>query len=509
MTLPATTDFYEEGLRLSAVSRHVEAIESFERALARQPDDTRVLFALGNTARTLGLVGPAQQFFNRVLALEPGRVEALVNLANLLRAVGNFPAAGALLAPALVRNPESAELWLTLGSVYREMGATDRAITHYREALVRKPDYPAALGNLADILSDQGQTEEALLLYDRVVKREPKNAQARLNRGILHFLCGSLQDGWRDYEARLDIPGKAPRCAHNLPRWKGENLNRTRLLVTAEQGVGDQLMFASIVPELLAAARDSDGSLVLECEPRLVSLFARSFPDATVRPSAMQTIAGTPTAHYEWLSEVGAATAAIELGSLPRILRRGLSEFPSPNAYLMPDDNERRRWKEKFAKLGESPRIGICWRSGKRGGARNIQFARLEIWGNFLRELPGSIVCAQYDAAPDEIAKLEALCGKPIFVPEGLDQKNELDRTCAMLSALDAVVSAPTAVAWLASGAGVRTFKVLYDTSWTSFGEVYEPFAPSCICVMPENPGDWVGSFKRAGELIRALPSER
>src|ERR1700710_1320631 len=120
------TDPYEQGLRLSGQGRHIEAIEQFERALGARPDDARVLFALGNTARTLGMAGPAEGFFRRVLAQEPARLEATVALANLLRAQGQLPAAEALLAPALARNPESPELWLTLGSTYREMGDATR-----------------------------------------------------------------------------------------------------------------------------------------------------------------------------------------------------------------------------------------------------------------------------------------------------------------------------------------------------------------------------------------------
>ena len=506
MTAPALVDPYEEGLRLSGQKRHAEAIDRFERALQDRPDDIRVLFALGNTACALGMARPAQEFFNRVLALEPGRIEALVNLANLLRTEGNFAAAQTLLVPALARNPDASELWLTLGSTFRELGDPGRAEQHYREALARRPDYPPALGNLADLLADQGKTEEALELYGRVLLREPKNAQARLNRSILHLLCGNLKDGWRDYAARLKISGKAPVCDHGLPLWKGTHLKRTRLLVTAEQGVGDQLMFASLIDDLATRAKDDGGSLILECEPRLVPLFARSFPGVTVKPSQMLVKSGITTAQYGWLKAAGGANAPIELGILPRILGLRLTQFPNPNACLVPDADEKSRWRETFLASGTGPIIGICWRSGKLGGARNLQFAPLEAWGAFLRNLPGMIVSVQYDAAPEEIAALEVMSGRKIIVPQALDQKTELDRSCAMLSALDAVVTAPTAVSWLASGAGAPTFKILYDTSWTSFGEKCEPFAPSCVCVMPRNRGDWRDTFAQASDAIRSLP---
>jgi hypothetical protein len=96
------------------------------------------------------------------------------------------------------------------------------------------------------------------------------------------------------------------------------------------------------------------------------------------------------------------------------------------------------------------------------------------------------------------------MTGRDILMPEGIDQKNELDRACAMLSALDVVVSAPTAVSWLAAGAGVTTYKVLYDRSWTSFGLDYEPFAPSAECTRPRFQGDWKGAFDTALAAIRA-----
>ena len=489
---------YQEGLRLSAKGHHAEAISRFESALSADPADARVLFALGNSARIIGLPKVAEEFYRRVLVAEPGRIEALVNLANLLRAGGQFEAARALIAPALSQNPQCAELRLTLGSIFRELGDAAHAENHYREALNLKPDYAAALGNLADLLADRDATEEALSLYDRALKREPDNAQARLNRAILHLAHGNLKDGWRDYSARLKISGKVPVPDHRLKKWAGGTLKRTRLLVSAEQGVGDELMFASMIPDLAERAARENGSIILECDARLQPLFARSFTNVTVKPFVRETKGGITTSRYDWLKAAGGANAAIELGSLPRWLRGNHSTFPKPHAYLVPDAEERARWKNM---LGNA--TGICWRSGKQGGARNLQYAPLEAWAAFLRETPGAIVCVQYDATPDEIARLGALSGREIIVPQGIDQKQDLDRACALVSALDCVVSAPTAVSWLAAGVGVTTYKILYDKSWTSFGEDYEPFAPSCRCMMPAHAGDWADVFGKTLAAIR------
>jgi tetratricopeptide (TPR) repeat protein len=489
---------YAEGLKLSSQGRHVEAIARFEQALAVRPDDTRVLFALGNTAHVLGLAVPAEQFFRQVLTIEPGRKEALVNLANLLRASGQFDAAIALMEPALAATPGAVEFHLTVGSAWREKGEDARAIAHYRAALETDPNYAPALANLADMLCDAGDRAAARTLYDLAIKTDPKNPQARLNRAILHLLNGDLKDGWRDYAARTDVPNKVPVMSgeqRHLPSkmvpWTGDSLKKKRLLVRSEQGVGDQILFASLIPDLAARAKAEGGSLVLECEPRLASLFARSFPDVTVRAAAIKTVGATPVAEYGWLKAAGGASAAVLMGNLPRYLRGTLDAFPTPHAFLTPDADEVARWKDAFGPGA----IGICWRSGKSGGHRSIQYAPLEAWGEFLRQADRTFVCVQYDATAEESAELERISGRKIIVPQGIDQKNELDRASALLAALDMVITAPTAVSWLAAGVGTPTLKVLYDTSWTALGQTYEPFAPACECVMPRARGDWTDVF--------------
>src|SRR5476651_99743 len=161
---------YATGLRLSSQGRHADAIAQFEQALTEQPDDPKVLFALGNTASQLGLAGPAEQFFRRVLSLDPCRKEAIVNLANLLRSAGQYDTAIALLVPAVAREPRSPELQLTLGSAWREKGDGQRATAHYQAALIASPNYAPALANMADMLSDAGDRATARTLYDKAIK---------------------------------------------------------------------------------------------------------------------------------------------------------------------------------------------------------------------------------------------------------------------------------------------------------------------------------------------------
>jgi Flp pilus assembly protein TadD len=500
----STNAHYQQGLRHSKAGRHAEAIDCYQQALAAAPSDPHVLFALGNTARALGMPKPAEVFFRQVLAIAPERVEALTNLANLLRANNQAASARALLEPALDRNPQSAELWLTLGSTLREMGDAAAAEVHYRKALDLEPDSATALGNLADMLAQKGDYAGALPLYDCAIRNAPDNAQAKLNRAILHLLTGNLKQGWQDYAARLVIPGKAPQCDHSLPVWKGGSLKGKRLLVTGEQGIGDQLMFASMIRDLAARAESEGGNLILECEPRLVPLFERSFDNVIVHASQMENRGGAVRAQYDWLKAIGGADIAVEMGTLPLHLRDEIAKFPKPNTFLDADEIEVLNWQRTLSSVAEGPFIGICWRSGKLTSGRALNFAPLEQWATFIRAMPGTPVCLQYDATDEEIETLGELSEKTVVVPGGIDQKQELDRACALMSALDAVVSAPTAVSWLSAGAGVPTYKLQRDAGWTSFGCAYEPFAPAAQCIVPDVVDDWADSFGKTLDALRS-----
>jgi hypothetical protein len=314
---------------------------------------------------------------------------------------------------------------------------------------------------------------------------------------------GRLKDGWRDYHARFAAADPPLHYTHDLPRWTGKPIPGKRLLIAAEQGLGDQLIFAGVIGEAIACAQARH--VLIECEARLVPLLARSFPGAQVLPLKVVQENGARVMRYDWLPEAGGADLAIEMGGLPELFAQTVADEPAPLAHLRPDAPEAARFRQWLSSLGTKPCVGIAWRSAKLGGQRALQFAPRSAWAKFLENLDVNLVSLQYDATASELAELGARAAQPIAVPSGLDQKNELDRLAALIAGLDAVVTAPTAVSALAPAVGTPTLKILFDRSWTALGRSFEPLAPACQLIRPDKPGDWPQVFARAHETLAEI----
>ena len=496
---------YNDGVRHLEHHRLAKAIECFEAALAANPPPHRqaaVLFALATAARRMGHARAAEDLYSRVLTLEPARHEAIVNLSNLYREGGKLQEAQNVLARALEADPGVPELWVSLGHVMRAAGDVERAQTFFAEAIRLKPGYALALGSLADLLVDFGQTEAALEHYNAALRKDPQNARLHLHRGLVLLSEGRIAEGWRDYGWRFKAADKPLRYTHSLKAWDGRALEGRNLLICAEQGLGDQLIFASLFGRALAQARAR--TVFIECEPRLVAPFQRSFPDTHVRPMELRETGEARVFDYAWLPREGGASAALAMGDLPAVL--GPAAFaaePAPFAYLRPNHDAWRDFAHTLRAAGPAPYIGVCWRSGNLSGQRALQFAPFEDWTRFARDLPGTLVSLQYDATPDELDAFAAE-GRPLFVPP-FDQKNEIDRLCALTAALDLVVTAPTAVSAISSAVGTQTLKILFDRSWTALGQPYEPLAPACLHMRPDRPGNWADAFAKAREKVAEI----
>jgi hypothetical protein len=298
-----------------------------------------------------------------------------------------------------------------------------------------RPDLVAAQANLGLAIQEQGQFDAALAHYERLIAGSPNVVEYRWNRGLARLSSGDFEHGWPDYELRNSRSGRSVERQFPFAPWTGAPLSARNLLVYGEQGLGDEIMFASCLPDVITQAR----SVVVECDRHLEALFQRSFPAAAVH--------GAPRdSNRTWLHAFPELDTQIAISSLALHLRRQWSDFPDHHGYLRADPARVRFWASRLAGLGAGRKIGLSWRGGTVKTRREARSLEIEHCLPLLQVRGCRFVCLQAGDCADELALLR---GQGAQIEWWHEAVADLDELAALVTALDLVISVPTAVAHL------------------------------------------------------------
>ncbi|MBY6265790.1 tetratricopeptide repeat protein, partial [Azospirillum sp. 412522] len=469
----------------------VQAAASFRTALALEPDNAAALTNLGNALDAPGGSEAAVSLHRRAAVVQPDLAEAYDNLGVALARLGRWVEAERAHAQALRRARGLEAGWLNRSVALRRLGQLESAERAGRNVLALAPALADGMANRGRLLREMGNDAAAMLWCGRALAVEPGHAAAAFNGGILALAAGRLARGWDGYERRFDTRDlMAASRRPGVPLWDGGDLSGKRLLVWREQGIGDELMFAQRLPELIAQAGQMDGHIVVECDPRFVPLFRRSFPQATVRP--------VPPTLDEPYADIDHHVA---IGSLSRHLGADLSAFTAVEPALLADPVAVAGWRRRLADLGQGLRVGIAWRSSQLDPDRMPDYTRIEDWRPVLA-LPDLIpVNLQYGECGTELAAALDAFGRAPHVFADLDLRNDLDGTAALMSALDLVIAPATSTGELAGALGVPVWRLGRAGDWTALGTGVRPWFPS-MRVFRTGPG------QRVADLLPAVATE-
>ena len=373
---------------------------------------------------------------------------------------------GALTAfqAAIDLQADNALAWDGLGVALRKLDRIDEAVAALRRAQKLDPSSRSISRNLGHALIDVGQLEESEAIYGRLLDDDPLDPDLAIQRGIIRLTRGDFR-GWHEYAwnhwsrewMKIDPPVLVP-----LPQWDGESLQQQGLMLYGEQGIGDEIMFASFAP--MAASRAT--RTVLLCAPRLVPLFARSFPAIAVasRPSS---------GHPALLGPDTDCQVRCSLSRVPGVLGVHRENFTGA-AYLRADPDAVRDWQRRLAGLGDGLKVGISWRGGNTDSARARRSLALDSFEP-LFAVPGvRFINVQYGDHAGEIAAFNQKVSQPLHSFADIDPMRDMDGLAALLCALDLVISVDNSTVHLAGALGVPTWMLCPFSAnwrWTQHGE--------------------------------------
>ena len=366
--------FHILAMALERMGHRHKALVTYERAFQLDPDDTDLLLNLGLMAWQMRMVDWAERMFRLYIEACPNSPLGYNNLGSVLSEQGKRSVGIETLRSAIYRMPGEPVLWNALATVLADEGRSEESLVFYQEAVRLDSRFSKPWHNLGFAYTHLGRLEDALAAYDNALERvyeERERIETIHSRSVCLIGMGRLEEGFREYEVRNSPRFRA--YVHHMieaPVWAGEPLEGKRILVVGEQGLGDELMFANILPDI-ARAVGAEGKLQIAVDERLIALFQRSFPNAEVGAYDDRTIL-----HPDGNKELRIVPFARKpdfyapMGTPLVHLRKSASDFPY-EAFLKPDPERVAQLRAKLEAIGPGPYVGVCWRSMVRGAKRS------------------------------------------------------------------------------------------------------------------------------------------
>jgi tetratricopeptide (TPR) repeat protein len=488
-----------------------EAIATYERALQLTPNDAEIYHNMGNTLVEQGKHHEAVSAYQRAIHIEPDHVGAYNGMGVALHKQSQIDEALAAYQCAIQINPDHAEVFNNMGNALKDQGNLDAAVAAYQRSIGIQPDYPSAHSNMGVTLHELGKFNEAIAAYTRAIQSNIYYAEAYNNMGITLQDQGMLDEAIAAYTRALAIKpdqadiyyglGQTHLMKFNFAagfelcewRWKtsqniGEALVSSKpkwhgqkgkvLFLWSEQGIGDEIMFSSVIPDLSICC----STLIVRCDERLIPIFKRSFSQNVYFVSKSELV---PESDYDF---------QIAIGSALGYLRTGLESFKNSSMpYLKCHMRKSDSLRNSILNLGFNRIIGISWstKSSKRSAQyRNVSLEQLAISAF---QTDTALINLQYGDVSQQISQLQENLGISVIQISEIDNRNDIDGLGALIAACDQVVSVDNATVHLAGALGVDTKVLLpFNPDWRWGIKKSTSYWYNSLKLFHQNlPGEW------------------
>jgi len=474
------------GNALTGQERHEEALACYRTVLALRPRHVNAFFNIGTLYRRMGRNEEAVSAYQSALALAPDHADCHNNLGTVYEQMGRLEEAAACYRKVLELDANHAHAHSNLGSTLRLQGRQNEAQAHCEKALQIKADFVDALLNLGAIRAEQGRFSEVREIYLRALAIDPRDADARTGYAQLCLAQGEFDEGWASYQWR-PARAQALRARRLSDAGRPDDLRGKVVLLLGEQGIGDELFFLRFAP----IVKERGSRLVCQCNRKIKSLLERSGLFESV------------TAHDE---PAPASDWSVLVGDLPFSLLGDRRSPLAPPLRLSALDERLATMRERLARCGPPPYLGLTWRAGTPLAAQPIRGrslykeAPLKLLAIALGNVPGTILALQRHPRDSELDALSKDLKRDVH---DLSAANEdLEDMLALLALLDETIGVSNTNMHLLAGLG-KTARVLVphppDWRWM-LRNSESPWFPGFKIYRQAPGGDWKSALERLAQ---------
>lgn len=368
--------------------------------------------------------------------------------------------------------PGMSEIWSNMGMCLEEINP-EKAKKFFQKAIELDPANYRAMANHALMHLQTGEPKKCIELSERALRFKPDLTAAYHNKGLARLM---LRDwgGWKDYYDTLGVKHREARD-YGVPDWEGQE---GTVLVYGEQGVGDEIMFASLLPGLMKTNK-----VVFDTDSRLEGLFSRTFPDAKVYGDRFKRQSRAADQRFDYQCAIG---------QLPYFYIKSDDDF-NGSPFLKVDDERSIQWRALFDSL-PGKKIGIAWRGGLKNTGEKRRSLEIEDLEPLLLS-ENTHISLEYKHVPRETLNKHRLKSYERATAKGGD----IDDLAALIGELDLVVTACTTVVYIAGALGVPCYVLVPDSPGYRYHvQGHFPWFNSVNLIRQQKNESWRSVAKRA-----------
>ena len=427
------------------------AIIIYDKLLNKNFNNIEVMFFYANALLQQGKTGLAANVFKSIIEVQPKQQAALQNLGNCFRAENKTKEAEEIYRMGL-KLGDTAQLWANIGGIYINNGTPEKALESYLKAK----------------------------------SIDPQDKEIDFNISLAQLEMGNYRDGWENYRRGFEAGNRKTRTYNGVPEWDGTH--GKNVIVWGEQGIGDEIRFASVIPDLMKVS----GKVIFDCHPRLEKTFSRSF--------GIECHGSRKTQYLEWLKDSG-ANASVCISTLCNYFRNDVKDFPG-TPFLKADQSE----VDAYRKGQTKPRIGLSWTGGTQRTRRDTRTIGFDSLLPVLKQ-DFDFYSFQYNPeAAREVCELEEKHGIHIKHYPNLVECKDYDKTVNFAASMDMVITVPTTLVHLSGSLGIPTLVMVPEkSSWMYYSnEGKLPWYGSSRVFKQSHNGDWEDVVSELSKEINA-----